>query len=181
MEHDGLLSVLRTRRSIRKYGQEPIPHRELEKLKEAVLRSPSSRGFAPWTFVWVRDKELLEALSRAKPHGASFLKQADLGVVVCGDETVSDVWVEDCSIAAIIVHLQAHALGLGSCWVQIRKRPHDPDDPGQTAEGWVQRLLGIPAHLRVLCIVAVGLPAERKEGHPPDRLDWQKIKADRYG
>lgn len=173
-----MIDFLRTRRSIRRYEKKGIDKRSLEIMKEALLRSPSSRGIKPWTFIFVDDPEVLERLSRAREHGSSFLKGAALGIVVCGDETMSDVWVEDCSIAAIVVHLTAHSLRFGSCWIQIRNRPHGE---GRTAEEYVQELLGIPKNLRVESIISIGFPAETKTPIPRKELDDTKIKYNRYG
>ena len=53
---------------------------------------------------------------------------------------LSDVWIEDCSIAAIIVHLAAESLGLGSCWIQVRNRQHNAET---TSEDYVRDVLGI--------------------------------------
>lgn len=168
-----MLQLLRTRRSIRRFTDEPLAPEMLEALQEALLRSPSSRGICPWEFIFVQDAALLEELSRCKPHGASFLGSAALGIVVCGDETRSDVWVEDCSIASILVQLAAHSLGLGSCWIQVRKRQHED---GGSAEAYIQALLELPAHLRVLSLIAVGHPAREKKGHSRESLDWGKIR-----
>ncbi len=55
-----------------------------------------------------------------------------------------DVWIEDCSIASLILHLAASDLGLGSCWVQIRKREHDAN---RTAEEYTKNLLGLVQRL----------------------------------
>jgi nitroreductase len=168
-----MLELLRTRRSIRRYTDEPLSPEQIDALQEALLRSPSSRGIRPWEFVFVQDAELLEQLSRCKPHGASFLCGAPLGIVVCGDETRSDVWVEDCSIASIVVQLAAHSLGLGSCWIQVRKREHED---GGSAEAFIQELLELPKHLRVLSVIAVGHRARQLEGHSRDSLEWSKIQ-----
>lgn len=173
-----MIETLRTRRSIRRYAERCLAPELVEQLQEAVLRAPSSRGRQPWQFVFVDEPELLAQLARAKPHGSSFLAGAALGIVICGDEQVCDVWVEDCSIAAFVAHLAAHALGLGSCWIQIRARPHDEH---QSAEQYVQQLLGIPAHLRVEAIVAVGHPAESKPAHAAAELDRKKLHHNRYG
>jgi nitroreductase len=95
-------------------------------------------------------------------------------VVVCGDESVSDVWIEDCSIAAIIVHLTAESLGLGSCWIQVRNRSYNPE---LTSEDYVRSILGIDLPVRVLAIIAIGLPDEVKAGHPYESLDHGKAIA----
>lgn len=144
---------------------------------EAILRSPSSRGIDPWEFVVVDDRELLERLSRAKIHGSSFLAGAPLGIVVCADTRKSDVWIEDCSIASIIAQLTAQSLGLGSCWIQIRNRMHDRST---TSEEYVRSLLGIPDHVAVLSIVAIGHPAETRRGKSARHLDRSKLRHDRY-
>ena len=93
------------------------------------------------------------------------------------DETVSDVWIEDCSIASVVAHLTAHSLGLGSCWIQIRNRLHSGE---QTAEQYIQALLGMPAHVRVEAIISIGDPAEAKSSVPKDKLDYGKIRHNRY-
>ena len=166
-----MIDLLRERRSIRKYEARGIEFEKVEILKEALLRSPSSMNRRPWEFIFVDDKDLLARLSRAKEHGAGFLRDAALGIVVCGDETVSDVWQEDCSIAAIIVQLAAQSIGLGSCWVQIRNRIHVQ---GITSEKYIQGLLGLPENLRVECIISLGYPAEKKAGIPKEQMEAWK-------
>jgi len=172
-----MIDILRTRRSIRKYEKKAIDKESLEILKEALLRCPSSRGINPWMFVFVDDPDLLKLLAQAKEHGSSFLKDAALGIVVCGDKIKSDVWVEDCSIASIVVQLTAQSLGLGSCWIQIRKRPHSQE---KTAEEYIREILGIPQHLNVDSIISIGYPAETKKPIPAEQLESAKIRYNKY-
>jgi len=166
------LSLTQRRRSIRKYLEKPVEAEKIDLLIEAALRSPSSRGFNPWEFVVVTDKGLLEKLSAAKPHGASFLKNAPLGIVVCADPAKCDVWVEDASIASIFIHLAAESMGLGSCWIQIRKRMHDQTT---TAQAYIKGLLNIPKKLTVESIVAIGYPGEKKPPHRKEDLQYKKV------
>ncbi|GAK59433.1 NAD(P)H-dependent dehydrogenase/reductase [Candidatus Vecturithrix granuli] len=172
-----MLSLLQARRSIRRYTQQRPDQDVIDTLKEAVLRSPSSRGLNPWEFVFVDQPDLLAQLASAKPHGSAFLQQAALGVVVCGDERQTDVWVEDCSIASIILQLAAHAIGLGTCWIQIRNRTHNDTT---SAEQYVQRLLHLPEYLRVESIISIGYPDEQKEPHPTSSLEYGKIHLNQY-
>lgn len=171
-----MLELMRKRRSIRKFKKDRISQTTVDVLKEAVLRSPSSRGIRPWKFFFVQDAEVITRLSRCKESGSVFLKDAPLAVVVCGDETASDVWIEDCSIAGIIVHLSAESLGLGSCWIQVRNRMQNAET---TSEDYVRNILGIARPLRVLAIIAIGFPNEIKAGHPYESLDHGKVIADR--
>jgi nitroreductase len=172
-----MIEILRKRRSIRRYQAKAIDSQALEVMKEALLRSPSSRGINPWVFIFVDQKELLLQLSRAKEQGAQFIKDAALAVVVCADETKSDVWIEDCSIAAIVAQLAAESLGLGSCWSQIRERAHSKE---KSAEKYIQELLHLPGNLRVLSIIAIGIPAESKAPIAKEQLDYTKIQYNRY-
>jgi len=172
-----MIDILRTRRSIRKYEKKAVDKGSLEIMKEALLRCPSSRGINPWMFIFVDDPDLLSRLSQSKEHGSQFLKDASLAVVICGDETKSDVWVEDCSIAAIVAQLTAHSLGLGSCWCQIRNRVHSK---GKTAEAYVQELFGIPENMKIEAVIGIGFPAETKPPVSLGQLDYGKIKYNRY-
>lgn len=172
------LSLIEERRSIRKYEDRPVEREKIDQLIEAALRSPSSRGLHPWEFVVVTDKELLQKLSKAKPHGASFLADAPIGIVICGDPERSDVWVEDTAIATTFVHLAAASIGLGSCWIQLRKRLHDD---AISSEAYVRKLLNIPERLKVLSMVAVGYPGESKTPHAKEKLLFEKVHYNAYG
>jgi len=168
-----MLDAVRTRRSIRRYEARPIEPTKIEQLQEAMLRAPSSRNLKPWRFVFVTDPDLLQALAHAKPSFAQSIGGAALGVVICGDTSVSDCWIEDGSIAATILQLTATDLGLGSCWIQIRARQGEDGGP---AENRVREILGLPDELSVLCMISVGYPAEEKTPRDRESLDWDKIE-----
>jgi nitroreductase len=172
------ISLLEKRRSIRRYLEKPVPPEMVDLLIEAALRSPSSMGANPWEFIIVKDRSVLDTLSKAKPHGATFLKNAPLGIVVCADPEKSTVWIEDVSIASILIHLAAESNGLGSCWIQIRDRMHSPE---MTSEAYISKVLNIPERIRVEAIIAVGYPAEKKTGHSREELQYEKIFFGTYG
>jgi nitroreductase len=161
-------SMIKARRSIRKFLNKPVESDKIDIIMETALRSPSSRGFNPWEFVVVQDREMLSQLSQCKPHGASFLKDAPLGIVVLADPKVCDVWVEDTSIAATYIQLIAESMALKSCWIQVRKREYDKE---KSASQRVAELLGIPPHLEVACIIAIGYPAENLPSHTRESLN----------
>ena len=167
-----MLDILRDRRSIRKYKDRQIEAEKIEQLKEAALRAPSSRGINPWRFVFVTDKPMLEKLSSAKESGSSFLKEAALGVVVAARGGESDVWVEDCSIASIILQLAGCSLGLGSCWIQIRNRRYSNS---MSAEDYVKQTLALTDEFQVECIISFGYPDEVKKPVAAADLERNKI------
>ena len=79
-----MIELLRQRRSVRRYQDRAVEPEKVALLKEALLRSPTSRNLRPWRFVVVTDKTMLKKLAQCKPHGAAFLEKAPLGIVVCG-------------------------------------------------------------------------------------------------
>ncbi len=173
-----LIELLRSRRSIRKFSEKPVEKEKVALLTEAMLRSPSSRSRDPLSFVVVEKKESIEALSRSKAYGSSFMKNAPLAIVVCADPQRSDVWVEDASVAATLIHLTAHDLGLGSCWVQIRKRGRED---GTTGRDYIAALLDLREGLEVQAVIAIGYPAEDKPGHDQEKLRYDRVSYETYG
>jgi nitroreductase len=168
-----MIEILRKRRSIRKYTNELVEPEMLEILKEAVLRSPSSKNIDPWEFIFVTEPETIQKLKDCKPHGATPLATAPLAVVICADKTKNDVWIEDCSIASILLQLTAQNLGLGSCWIQIRNRQHTET---VSSEKYIQQLLNIPEKYRILSIITLGYPATAREGISFQELEFGKIR-----
>jgi nitroreductase len=167
-----VLDLLRKRRSIRKFHDRPLTPDQISVLEEAALRSPSARNLRSWEFIFVEDRDLLIKLADTRGVSSAFIAGAALGVVIIGNEKTADTWVEDGSIAAIIIQLAA------SCWAHVRNREHAP---GKSAEDYVRELLGIPDPLKVLCVIAVGYPAEEKPGIPKEELPSGKIFRNRYG
>lgn len=172
-----MIELLRSRRSIRRYIDKSIEPEKIELLKEAVLRAPSSRNFDPWEFIFVNDRGILKKLALCKPHGAKFLEHAALGIVVCADQKISDVWIEDCSIASILVQMAAQSIALGSCWIQIRNRSYDENT---SSEEYIKDLLNLPGNMKVESIISLGYPAEKREPVPKEELKYEKIRLNSY-
>lgn len=164
--------MLFERHSIRKYKSQPLPGEDVKQILEAGLLAPSSKSSRPWEFVCVEDAEMLVKLAECKPAGARPLAGAKLAVVICADPEKSDVYVEDCSVAASYMQLQATALGIGSCWIQIRNRYSADENP---AQDMVQALLGIPASLPVVAILTFGYSDEQRNPVDPAKLKWEKV------
>lgn len=171
------LELVKKRRSIRRFKNKDVEKEKIDKIVQSVLMSPSSRNIRPWKFIIVRNSEMLEKLSKSKEHGSSFLKNANLGIVVFSDKDKSDVCVEDASIASIYVQLAAESIGLGSCWIQIRKREHDEN---LMAEEYVSKLLNIPSNHEVESIIAIGYPDEERKPYNIKDLDYSKIYEETY-
>jgi nitroreductase len=164
--------LARKRRSVRVYTDQPVEKAKMDDIIEAALRSPSGKAARPWTFVVVTNKAVKEELSAAKPRSAALIKAAPVAVVVCGDPTASDLWVEDCSIAAVTMQYAAQSLGLGSRWVQIRGVNLNE---GKTSSQYIVDLLHLPKNLSVQCIIALGYPGEEIPPYKKEELKFDRV------
>ncbi|MDP2644693.1 MAG: nitroreductase family protein [Desulfobacterales bacterium] len=170
--------LAKQRRSIRKFNSQPVRQEQIDEIIEVALRSPSARATRPWEFVVVQDRQLLDKLSLTRGVGSEFFKSAPVGIVVCADPAKSRLWIEDCTIAAVSMQYAAHSMGLGSRWSQIRGNDFSET---KTARDYLAELLGLPDHLDVECMIAIGHPDEKIEPYPRNELRFDKISYQRYG
>lgn len=164
--------MLLERHSIRRYTDQPLDPEQVKLILEAALLAPCSKSSRAWQFVVVDDKEMLLRLSECKPVATVPVKNCVLAVVVSMDPLKSEAWIEDGSIAAAYMQLQAAALGLGSCWVEVRGRQQADGNP---SEEYVRELLGIPESLNPMCIITFGHPDENRRPVDPAKLLWEKV------
>ena len=86
------------RRSCRDFKTTEIAPEHIETLFQSAFFAPSSKGRQGWDIIAVDNKADIEKLSEAKEHYISFIANAPLVVVLCGDKSVNDCWIEDASI-----------------------------------------------------------------------------------
>ena len=155
------LEVIEKRHSVRKYSDRPVEKEVLDAIVKVAQTAPSSRNSKSSAFMIIEDKDTLEALSQMRDSGSGLLAGAQSAVVVMGDESKTDLWVDNCAISATFVQLAATAMDLVSCWVHVNGRPRLKNDPeGATAEDYVAELLGIKDGLHPYCVIAIGYPVE---------------------
>ena len=154
--------AIRTRRTHKAYGAEPVPREQLEELFELARWAPNHNLTNPWRFRVVGPESLDALKLAAGAEAAAKLDRAPTLVVasqVRSDDAIQDE--EDlCAVAAAIsyVLLGAHARGLAGYWrtpAVLRSRE------GRDA-------VGVPAGERVLGLIHLGPPRQEKE--PPERL-----------
>ena len=155
------LEVIEKRHSVRKYSDKPVDKEILDAIIRVAQTAPSSRNSKSSAFMIVEDKDTLTALSQMRDYGSALISGAQAAIVVMGDETKTDLWVDNCAISATFVQLAVTAMDLVSCWVHCNGRPRLKDEPdGAKAEDYVTELLGIKEGLRPYCVIAIGDPVE---------------------
>ena len=157
-----LEDAIRTRRTHKVYGAEPVPRDTVEELLELARWAPNHNLTNPWRFRVLGPDSLAELKRAAGPEAAAKLDRAPTLVVasqVRSDDAQQDE--EDlCAVSAAIgyVLLAAHARGLAGYW----RTP----EVLRSAEG--RAAVGIPDNERVLGLIHLGPPRQDKE--PPERL-----------
>lgn len=114
------LENIMKRRSIRRYKDAQITKEELEQVVKAGLCAPSAMNLQSAIVVAVQDKEDIACMSRlnAEVMGASsdpFYGAPTVLVVLA--EADSRCAVQDGSLVMGNLMNAAHAIGLGSCWI----------------------------------------------------------------
>ena len=172
-----MLDLLLKRRSCRTFADQAVEAEKKEKLLQAAQLAPTGKNTRPWEFVAIENKETLQKLGECRTPNQPFLPKTPLAMVVLCDTRKTDTWIEDAAIASVVMQLEAACLGLGSCWVQIRLRE---SNRGMSSEDYVRQLLGIPAHMAVLSIIAVGYPEKALPAHTLEEVKQEKIHTEIY-
>lgn len=118
------IRAIHTRRSVRKFLDEPVPDDLVQEALSAAMMAPSARNAQPWQFVLIDDKAMLEEYA-TKHTNAKMAKDAPLAILVCGDlslERSQGYWPLDCAAAVENLLLAVHSLGLGAVWTGVYPR-----------------------------------------------------------
>ena len=169
-------SLIIGRHSTRKYTEEQISPEIVQKILQSALLAPSAKNGKSWEFVAVEDNNIIRQLSVCKDSGGAFLEGCALAIVVLGNKAITDIWVEDASIAATYIQLQAEDLNIGSCWCHIRDRYLGE----MSSEQYVRDMLGIPDNYGVLCIIGLGHKTLKSEPKDLSKLMWEKVHIGRF-
>ena len=165
-------TLVQQRRSHRKFTEKEVDANDVQLILRAALMSPTAKNSRAWRFVVVDNKTDIAKIADAKEGGAAFMAGAPLAIVVLGNPDEDECWIEDGSIAAISMQYQAEELGLGSCWVQMRGRGLSD---GTRANYIIRGILLLPENMQVLCVLAIGHPADERPMQNEDRLKWENV------
>jgi nitroreductase len=166
------MEAILSRRSIRRYTDEPISEKATQELLEAAMSAPSASNEQPWHFVIIDERQILDDIPQYHPYSA-MLREAPLAIAVCGDlkrETMKGYWIQDCSAATENILIAAQAKDLGAVWLGVF--------PREERALAIQKLLGLPEHIIPLSLVSIGYPAEKKPR--ANRYDPSRIHHNRW-
>ena len=166
-----LYQLAKSRRSVRKYTNEPVTDDAIRRILSVALTAPNSFGHRPVEYIVVRDPQRIRALAACKTMGGRMIIGAGAVIVVMAELSWGEFWVEDAAAASAYLLLAIEEEGLGACWVQIRNRM------GQkaTSDEEIRTLLGVPENYGVLNLIALGGKGEDPPPYTEADLDANKI------
>jgi len=154
-------SCIYARRSIRKFATQPVERSLIEELLQAGCMAPTGSNIQSWRFVVLDEPKRIEAVCAVSP-GISGRPPCIL--VLCADEDLAfakggplardQLAVMDLCMAAQNIMLLATDMGLGSCVIKSFQ------------EELVQRLLGLPEHVKPHLLIILGYPAQQPPSAP---------------
>ncbi|MEM2529046.1 MAG: nitroreductase family protein [Ignisphaera sp.] len=144
------LNFLLSRRSIRRFKPTDVDANLIKRILDVARYAPSAGNRQPWIFIVVTDPEVKSRL--AKIHRWAYpLENAPVGIVVaCNREVSPESYQVDCTCATMYIMFAAHALGLGTVWLQTLRNIED-----------VQKILDLPSNYIPVAMLAVGYPDEQ--------------------
>lgn len=123
-----IYELIKGRRSIRSYKQEPVEKEKLDRILDAARFAPSAANMQPLHFVVVQNAEIKQQLKTT--YNAEWFYTAPIIICVCSipekswkrsdGKNYADI---DATIAMDHLILAASAEGLGTCWIAAFKVP----------------------------------------------------------
>ena len=167
-----VLEALFTRRSIRKFTDQPVSDEDLTLVLKAAMCAPSAHNKQPWHFVVVRDKAQRAGIAERHPY-AKMAAEAPVVIVVCANPAEAkapEYWQQDCAAALENILIAARGLNLGTVWCGMY--------PFEDRVEPIRELLKVPAQINMLGLVVMGHPAQPFA--EADRFNQDKIHLNRW-
>lgn len=172
-----VLEAIKNRRSIRNFQDKAIPDEIVHEILEAGMSGPCCVNARDWSFIVVREPEMLHKMADANGRPAEPLRRAKLGILVCGDlerafPPARDYWVVDGSIAAQNMILAAFGLGIGSVWLGTW--------PQMDRVEAQRKLFGLPENIVPHSVIAFGYPQEDAQAAAESKWEEDRVHFEKW-
>jgi nitroreductase len=167
---NSFIETMLTRRCVRKYTGAPVSREDMVTIIRAGMSAPSSKDTRHRYFIAVDDPAMVRTLGDGLPFSKMVFTAKHI-IIIASDLTKVhggaeiDYWVQDCAVAGENILLAAHSLGIATCWTAAHPRVE--------REAFLKKTLGIPEHVRPLCVIAVGIGTGEEK--PRDKFEPEKI------
>ena len=134
-----VLENIKTRRSVRKFRPDPVPKDILDKIIEAGLYAPSGMNRQSQIIVAITNKEVRDKLSKMNraimgTKSDTFYGAPVVLIVLAPKSNKNAIY--DASLIMGNLMQAAHAVGLGSCWINRAKEEFASEEGKQLLKEW---------------------------------------------
>src|SRR3989344_7713966 len=181
-----VLDCIRTRRSVRKYKEDPVPWDNIVTIMQAGKYAPAAGNIFNTKFLVVKSdgkrKQIAEACVQQY-----WMEIAPIFIVMVAEPEHMERYygtrgarlytIQGAAAAAENMLLTAHSLGLGACWV------------GAFDEEEIRRICNMPEHVNVQAVLTIGYADEQPTPPPKYRIEhvmffekwWGRIEGPKTG
>lgn len=173
---------IRTRRSVRAYKEQTISTETIAELIKSGTMAATGSNQQPWGFVSIGDKQEIEDWSeKTKKHLLENLDQIPFlaqykswlenpkfsvfnhapNLLVIYGNTDSHFYINDCTLAAANIMLDAHGMGIGTCWIGFAEFMLNTKE--------FKEKYNVPENYQLVCPLSMGY--EKIELTPPERKE----------
>lgn len=159
------ITAMLTRKSVRKFTQDPVKEEDLRTILDCGRLAPSGVNRQAWRFIVLKSQEMKKKVAAVCDYG-HFIDQAPVVIAVASEDARIACPNEDTAAATENMLLAAHALGYGGCWIgangyaQLRTNPEDRRNIPYNTSTRVGEVLGLPEGWRIMSVFCIGVPAE---------------------
>ena len=143
-----IFDIIKTRRSIRKFTEEPVSDKVIDRIIEAGTWAPSGLNNQPWKFAVIRDRDIKNSIAGLTHYGR-IVRSAHALIAVFLDTGESYDRTKDAQAVGACIQnmlLSIHALGLGAVWLgEILKNKEN-----------VRVLVSDSPDLELMAVIALG-------------------------
>ena len=165
-----VLEVIKQRRSVRNYKNEPIADEKIKELIKAAQFAPTANNNRAVEYIIVKEQRIKDKIYEVSQPKQEFVKTAPVLIIPFTDTTKTNLAVQDLSLASQNIFLQATALGLGSVW----KNFYPP------VAKKVQNILHIPEKYQLINVIPIGLADAQRNPYTESDFDPTKIHQENY-
>ena len=163
-----VFDCIRTRRSIRKYKDKPVPWDNIVEIMQAGKFAPFAGNIFNCKFIVVKNEDKRRGIAEASAQ-QYWMQDAPIHIVMAGEPEKAERYygtrgvrlytIQGIAAAIENMLLTAHSLGLGACWI------------GAFDEAEIRRICNLPEHVDVHAIITIGFADEFPEMPPKYRIE----------
>ena len=165
-----MIGFINSRRSARKWTEQPVSEADILEIAEAGMNAPSAGNEQAWQMIVLTDRVVMAGYAEFN-RNVAFIKNAPAAILICGDikaQKYPGYYVHDCCAATENILLAVHAKGMAGVWGNVF--PEMADD--------IRKLLGLPDHIIPFSVVPFGYPD--KPAAYVSRFDQAKLHFNKW-